>query len=104
MKAIVLAPIRFYRSWISPALPGACRFAPTCSSYAEQAVKTHGAWKGALLTAWRLLRCHPFHPGGYDPVPGTGGNSRFQIPDSRDTKVPFESGIRDFKLHSEEQS
>lgn len=70
MKGIVLVPIKFYRSWISPALPGACRFFPTCSTYAERAIETHGSWKGVLLTAGRLLRCHPFHPGGYDPVPG----------------------------------
>jgi hypothetical protein len=69
MKAIMLAAIRIYRRWISPILPGSCRFAPTCSTYAHQALERHGAWKGALLTARRLLRCHPFHPGGYDPVP-----------------------------------
>ena len=71
MKAIMLAAIRIYRRWISPILPGSCRFAPTCSTYAHQALERHGAWKGALLTARRLLRCHPFHPGGYDPVPGS---------------------------------
>jgi len=69
MKAIMLAAIRIYRRWISPILPGSCRFAPTCSTYAHQALERHGAWRGALLTARRLLRCHPFHPGGYDPVP-----------------------------------
>jgi putative membrane protein insertion efficiency factor len=69
MKTIMLAAVRFYRSWISPALPGSCRFAPTCSTYAHQALERHGAWRGALMTARRLLRCHPFHPGGYDPVP-----------------------------------
>jgi len=69
MKTIMLAAIRIYRSWISPILPGSCRFAPTCSTYAHQALERHGAWKGALLTARRLLKCHPFHPGGYDPVP-----------------------------------
>ncbi len=69
MKTIMLAAVRFYRSWISPALPGSCRFAPTCSTYAHQALERHGAWRGALMTARRLLSCHPFHPGGYDPVP-----------------------------------
>jgi putative membrane protein insertion efficiency factor len=69
MKTIMLAAVRFYRIWISPALPGSCRFAPTCSAYAHQALERHGAWRGALMTARRLLSCHPFHPGGYDPVP-----------------------------------
>lgn len=69
MKRIMLTAVKFYRNWVSPALPGSCRFAPTCSQYAEQAIRTHGAWKGAFLTIRRLLRCHPFHPGGYDPVP-----------------------------------
>jgi putative membrane protein insertion efficiency factor len=69
MKAIMLAAVRFYRSWVSPALPGSCRFVPTCSGYAQQALERHGAWKGALLTSKRLLKCHPFHPGGVDPVP-----------------------------------
>lgn len=94
MKILVLAPIRLYRSWISPALPGACRFEPTCSSYAEQAVEAHGAWKGTLLAAWRLLRCHPFHPGGYDPVPGAKDNPRFQIPDSKGTEDHLDLKLR----------
>ena len=70
MKEVMLVLVRFYRNWISPALPGSCRFAPTCSAYAQQAIERHGAWKGAFFTARRLLKCHPFHPGGYDPVPG----------------------------------
>ena len=63
------ALIRGYRRWISPALPPACRFTPTCSQYALEAVTRHGARRGAWLAARRLLRCHPFHPGGHDPVP-----------------------------------
>jgi len=58
-----------YRRWISPALPPRCRFHPTCSAYALEALETHGALRGLALTVWRLLRCHPFHPGGFDPVP-----------------------------------
>ena len=58
-----------YRRWISPALPARCRFYPSCSAYALEAVTTHGAVRGTGLAIWRLLRCHPFHPGGYDPVP-----------------------------------
>src|SRR5690606_15596519 len=62
-------PIVAYRRWVSPALPARCRFYPSCSAYALQALATHGALRGTALTIWRLLRCHPFHPGGYDPVP-----------------------------------
>ncbi len=69
MKSIMLVAVKFYRNWISPALPGSCRFAPTCSAYALQALERHGALRGASLTTRRLLRCHPFHSGGYDPVP-----------------------------------
>jgi putative membrane protein insertion efficiency factor len=70
LGARVLAlPIIAYRRWISPALPARCRFYPSCSAYALEALATHGAWRGLRLTLWRLLRCQPFHPGGYDPVP-----------------------------------
>ena len=58
-----------YKRWISPALPNACRFVPTCSEYAMEAIERHGAVRGSLLAGWRLLRCHPFARGGYDPVP-----------------------------------
>ena len=58
-----------YRRWISPALPARCRFYPSCSAYAQEALTRHGALRGSALTLWRLLRCHPFHPGGFDPVP-----------------------------------
>jgi putative membrane protein insertion efficiency factor len=62
-------PIVAYRRWVSPALPARCRFYPTCSAYAVTAITTHGPVRGLGLAIWRLLRCHPFHPGGYDPVP-----------------------------------
>lgn len=65
LRAVVVA----YRRWVSPALPPRCRFHPTCSAYALEALETHGALRGLALTVWRLLRCHPFHPGGFDPVP-----------------------------------
>lgn len=62
-------PIIAYRRWLSPALPARCRFSPTCSRYALEALRTRGAVVGLALSIWRVLRCHPFHPGGYDPVP-----------------------------------
>jgi uncharacterized protein len=65
----VALPIVAYRRWVSPAMPARCRFYPSCSTYALEAVATHGAFRGIGLAIWRLLRCHPFHPGGYDPVP-----------------------------------
>jgi hypothetical protein len=58
-----------YRRYISPALPARCRFYPSCSAYAQEALMRHGAARGLALTFWRLLRCQPFHPGGFDPVP-----------------------------------
>lgn len=61
--------IRFYKARISPLLPSVCRFDPTCSTYALEAVEKHGALKGSWLAFKRLLRCNPFFPGGYDPVP-----------------------------------
>ena len=69
VASVLLLPIRFYRKWISPALPPTCRFTPSCSAYAVEALTTHGALRGVWLTVRRLLRCGPWHPGGYDPVP-----------------------------------
>ncbi|HLW48050.1 MAG TPA: membrane protein insertion efficiency factor YidD [bacterium] len=61
--------IRWYQRWISPHLAPSCRFFPSCSEYATGAVEGHGLLRGGWLAVRRLLRCHPFHPGGYDPVP-----------------------------------
>ncbi|MBD0335584.1 MAG: membrane protein insertion efficiency factor YidD [Cyanobacteria bacterium Co-bin13] len=69
MKVLLLLLIRGYRSLISPLLPPTCRFQPTCSQYALTAVERFGPVKGSWLAARRISRCHPFHPGGYDPVP-----------------------------------
>jgi putative membrane protein insertion efficiency factor len=66
---ILLALVRFYQSAISPTLLPACRYVPTCSEYAAEAVERHGAMRGVMMAAWRLLRCHPFARGGFDPVP-----------------------------------
>lgn len=66
--AAALVPLRGYRRFVSPLLGQHCRFAPTCSAYAEQAILRHGLLRGSWLAARRLLRCHPWHPGGWDPV------------------------------------
>ncbi len=68
MLAIFLAPIRLYQRLISPALPRRCKYEPTCSAYAMQAIRELGVMRGTILAAWRLARCNPFSHGGYDPV------------------------------------
>ena len=68
MRAVVVAPINFYRRFISPAFPRRCKYHPTCSAYAVQAVRTYGVPRGLVLAAWRLLRCNPWSHGGMDPV------------------------------------
>lgn len=69
-QRLLLAPLRFYRRALSPLKPQpTCRFYPTCSAYAAEAVSQRGALLGLGLAVWRLLKCHPFHPGGFDPVP-----------------------------------
>jgi len=68
-KRTLLWLIRFYRANLSQLHPGCCRFIPTCSQYALEAVEKYGALKGGYLAVRRILRCHPFHKGGYDPVP-----------------------------------
>lgn len=66
---VLLVPIHFYRRWISPVLPPTCRFEPSCSAYAVEALTTHGALRGTRLVLWRLARCAPWGRAGYDPVP-----------------------------------
>ncbi|WP_434222785.1 membrane protein insertion efficiency factor YidD [Limnospira platensis CENA597] len=69
MKRILIGLIRGYKSLISPVLPPACRFYPTCSEYAMEAIDRFGIFRGGWMAIARILRCHPLHPGGYDPVP-----------------------------------
>ncbi|MER3422966.1 MAG: membrane protein insertion efficiency factor YidD [Nitrospiraceae bacterium] len=68
MQRFCLGLIKLYQRWISPLLPPACRFEPTCSQYAVEAIRQHGIVLGLGLTFIRLMKCHPFHPGGFDPV------------------------------------
>ncbi|WP_218054214.1 membrane protein insertion efficiency factor YidD [Paraliobacillus sp. PM-2] len=69
MKYIFIGLIRFYQKFISPVKPPTCRFYPTCSQYSLEAIKRFGGFKGGYLMIKRILKCQPFHPGGYDPVP-----------------------------------
>ncbi|MBQ7901305.1 MAG: membrane protein insertion efficiency factor YidD [Clostridia bacterium] len=68
MKTVLIWIITFYRKWISPMIAPRCRFVPTCSQYALEAVTKYGALRGSWLAVKRILKCHPFHPGGYDPL------------------------------------
>ncbi|MGC8786215.1 MAG: membrane protein insertion efficiency factor YidD [Anaerolineae bacterium] len=69
MKRVALVLIKFYQKRISPALPPSCRFVPSCSEYAYEAINRYGLWRGGWMAVKRLSRCHPLNPGGYDPVP-----------------------------------
>lgn len=69
IRKLAVLPVRFYQYCISPLFPGCCRFYPSCSAYAREAVLTHGLFRGAGLAVWRILRCQPLCKGGFDPVP-----------------------------------
>jgi uncharacterized protein len=68
MKPVALVLLRFYKRWVSPVFPPSCRYVPTCSEYAMEAVERYGALRGGMMAARRVLRCHPFAEGGLDPV------------------------------------
>jgi len=69
MRDLLIFPIRFYQKFVSPAIPPRCKYYPSCSAYAIEAIRVHGAGRGFLLAGWRLLRCNPLSDGGLDPVP-----------------------------------
>ena len=69
LNALLIGAVRAYQILLSPLLPPVCRFEPSCSHYSLQALRRHGPFRGTWLTVTRLCRCHPFHPGGFDPVP-----------------------------------
>lgn len=75
MRGAVVAALRWYKRAVSPLLPPACRYTPTCSEYAIEAIERHGLARGGLLATKRLLSCHPFARGGYDPVPAPASRS-----------------------------
>lgn len=68
LRELVLLPVRAYRSLLSPAMPSRCKYHPSCSAYAVEAVRTHGVIRGGVLAGWRLMRCNPWSHGGFDPV------------------------------------
>lgn len=82
MKALILPLLRVYKKYLSPSLPVACRFVPTCSEYAIEAVEQHGAIRGSWLALRRIARCHPFGGHGYDPVPALGEASEMAFAQS----------------------
>jgi putative membrane protein insertion efficiency factor len=83
MRALLIGLIQLYRWFVSPLLGPNCRFYPTCSSYAQQALARHGAARGSWLAARRICRCHPWNPGGYDPVPDDAESSSIANPHKR---------------------
>ncbi|NJL48245.1 MAG: membrane protein insertion efficiency factor YidD [Leptolyngbyaceae cyanobacterium SM2_5_2] len=94
LQTLLTRLIQGYRMVLSPLLPPTCRFTPTCSQYALDAIARYGAWKGSWLAIRRILRCHPFHPGGYDPVPEVFWTVD-TMPLSRAIEKSVQAGTRD---------
>jgi uncharacterized protein len=86
MKYIFIYLIKAYQIVVSPLLPNSCRFYPTCSEYSKQSYELYGVFRGTWMTITRLLRCHPFHPGGYDPVVPEQDDKEIAAP-AKDTRV-----------------
>ena len=84
MKALLVRLLTGYKRWVSPMLPPSCRYIPTCSEYAVEAIQVHGAIRGSALAIGRLLRCHPFVQGGYDPVPTSHSSCAHKISKAAD--------------------
>lgn len=89
LQKILIVIIRFYQVVISPLKPPTCRFYPTCSHYGLEAIKRFGPIKGGWLTIKRIVKCHPFHPGGFDPVPEKNGNQKNTYPNKSENKQGF---------------
>ena len=96
MRILFLLPIRFYRRFITPLKGPTCRFAPTCSEYAQEAIQVHGVFKGSYFALRRILRCHPFGGSGYDPVPAAkaGAGSSAITLGKNDTSGPINPGTK----------
>lgn len=93
---LLVTPIRLYQRFVSPLTPPSCRYHPSCSTYAVEAITVHGPLKGPLLSGWRLLRCNPWTKGGVDPVPARGSWLPDVLPDGKPrsaTMVPPERGV-----------
>lgn len=87
MKKLLLWLIRGYQTYVSPALPPTCRFYPSCSAYAVEALEVHGVARGTGLALWRLLKCAPWHPGGIDPVPPVRDVRNRPVPDHHEEQA-----------------
>ena len=100
MTRLLLALLAFYKRWLSPALhalgSGGCKYVPTCSDYAAEAIAAHGPLRGSGLALWRLLRCHPFTRGGLDPVPVAQGTDDRIVMDSTAHRADARPGARPF--------
>ncbi|MCB1053449.1 MAG: membrane protein insertion efficiency factor YidD [Acidobacteria bacterium] len=88
INGIPILIIKFYRAFISPLFPPSCRFTPSCSAYGLKAFQTHNVFKATGLTIYRIMRCNPFNPGGYDPVPGTEKAEQAGHPDHHHEEEP----------------
>jgi len=87
MQRFLIRLLEGYKRWLSPLLPSACRFHPTCSVYAREAIERHGAWRGSWLALKRISRCHPFHAGGLDPVPRAPKSNSEHLSEKRRTSA-----------------